>query len=348
MKGRHYNTDELNKIPILEVARTLGIEVVRGKNVLCIAHQERTPSMHIYPTSNSWHCFACGKGGGVITMVRYKLNLSFQDACEWLIGHINISANYSIWRPQKKYLRSSENVYGRQKVTQEDKANRLAPDSELMEWIVDTGRLSPEARVFLFDERKYDMEIIKRQRIFSISKPEVFRKILLERFGKERCINSGLFKDYGTSIYCMWQQPCVVFPFYDIDGKLVSLQARTYTKEKKGRYIFPTGIPIRYYNMNSLKNLEEDSKVYIAEGVTDCLALLSEGMNAIAVPGARNVVLADTLPLEKFMLLMYPDDDEPGRQLFASLSEIIKRPIYRQRLPEGIGDYCDYHLSKLS
>lgn len=348
MKGRHYNTDELNKIPILEVAHLLGIKVGRRKNVLCIAHQEHTPSMHIYERSNSWHCFACGNHGGVISMVMHKCGYSFPEACEWLIGHFYTSSGFVLRSLQRKYRSQVVQNRNEQPRREEIKSDKNTPDAELMEWIVNMGKLSPEAKNFLFEERKFDSDVVSRQRIFSISKPDIFRNIVLDKFGKERCVNSGLFKDVGNVTYCVWQKPCLVFPFYDINGKLVSLQSRTYTKEKKGRYMFPFGLPIRYYNMNLLRNLEDDSEVYIAEGVTDCLALLSEGKNAVAVPGASNVVLADTLPLERFMLLMYPDEDEAGTKLFKSLSEIIKRPIYRQKLPAGIGDYCDFHVAKLS
>lgn len=348
MKGRHYNTEELDRTPILEVAHLLGIKVGRGKNVLCIAHHEHTPSMRIYEGSNSWHCFACGKHGGVITMVRLKLGYSFQEACEWLIGNFYTSSCFVSGSPYRKYRNHVRQIRHEQPKQDENKVIKNTPDTELMEWIVNEGKLSAEARTFLFEERKFNPEVIRRQRIFSISKPEKFSSVLLEKFGKERCVNSGLFKEDGKVTYCVWRRPCVVFPFYDIDGCLVSLQARTYTKEKKGRYMFPFGLPIRYYNMNLLKYLEEDSKVYIAEGVTDCLALLSEGKNAVAVPGAQNVVLADTFPLEKFLLLMYPDDDAAGSKLFKSLSDILNRPIYRQKLPDGMNDYCDFHSAKLS
>lgn len=348
MRSRHYNTEGLEKIPIMAVAHILGIMPGRGKNVLCIAHHEHTPSMHIYEASNRWHCFACGKNGGVISMVRYKLGYSFQEACEWLISHFGTSVNYTVWKPQRKYRQPLVQVSIRQEIPKEVKSPTNIPDSELMEWLVNEGQLSQEAKRFLFNQRKFKPEIVRQQRIFSISKPEVFSKILLDKFGKERCVKAGFFIDKGNYSYCIWQNPCMVFPFYDIDGHLVSLQARSYSKEKRERYRFLSGIPKRYYNMNSLKNLQENSKVYIAEGVTDCLALLSEGKNAIAVPGALNVVVTDTVPLDNFMLLMYPDQDNAGNKLFESLSKILKRPIYRQKLPMGIGDYCDYYISKMS
>ena len=58
----------------------------RGKNLvgLCPFHNEKTPSFNIYPESNSYYCFGCSNGGGVIQFVMNAERLSFPDAVKWL------------------------------------------------------------------------------------------------------------------------------------------------------------------------------------------------------------------------------------------------------------------------
>ncbi len=47
----------------------------------CPFHQERTPSFHVFPDSQSWRCFgACATGGDAITFVMRAESLEFGDA----------------------------------------------------------------------------------------------------------------------------------------------------------------------------------------------------------------------------------------------------------------------------
>lgn len=47
---------------------------------LCPFHGEKTPSFHVVADRQIYHCFGCGKGGGVISFVMEIENLSFPDA----------------------------------------------------------------------------------------------------------------------------------------------------------------------------------------------------------------------------------------------------------------------------
>ena len=47
----------------------------RTYKCLCPFHSERTPSMVVYPESNSFYCFGCGAGGDTITFIMKAENL---------------------------------------------------------------------------------------------------------------------------------------------------------------------------------------------------------------------------------------------------------------------------------
>ena len=57
-----------------------------GSNMfgLCPFHSEKTPSFSVSPDKQIYHCFGCGKGGGVINFIMDIENLSFPDAVEFL------------------------------------------------------------------------------------------------------------------------------------------------------------------------------------------------------------------------------------------------------------------------
>lgn len=51
---------------------------------LCPFHGEKTASFHVLPDRQLYHCFGCGKGGGVISFVMELENLPFLDAARLL------------------------------------------------------------------------------------------------------------------------------------------------------------------------------------------------------------------------------------------------------------------------
>ena len=51
---------------------------------LCPFHNEKTPSFSVSPDRQTYHCFGCGKGGGVINFIMEIESLTFPEAVEFL------------------------------------------------------------------------------------------------------------------------------------------------------------------------------------------------------------------------------------------------------------------------
>ena len=51
---------------------------------LCPFHSEKTPSFSVAPDKQIYHCFGCGKGGGVISFIMEIENLSYPEAVAFL------------------------------------------------------------------------------------------------------------------------------------------------------------------------------------------------------------------------------------------------------------------------
>lgn len=65
-----------SKLDIVEVAEFYGLELNRHGKACCPFHDEKTPSFHIYPKTQSFYCFGCNVGGDIIAFVQKILNLS--------------------------------------------------------------------------------------------------------------------------------------------------------------------------------------------------------------------------------------------------------------------------------
>src|SRR5574344_916216 len=64
-----------------------------GSNMfgLCPFHSEKTPSFSVAPDKQIYHCFGCGKGGGVINFIMEIENLSFPEAVEFLAKRVGMT-----------------------------------------------------------------------------------------------------------------------------------------------------------------------------------------------------------------------------------------------------------------
>ena len=105
-----FDTGRLNAISISEVARRLGDKVRKtGVNhvTCCPWHEDEHPSLSLVETKNKnyCHCFACDKGGDVISFTMQHEQWTFQEACRWLSSTFGISttmANGYVPKPKPR------------------------------------------------------------------------------------------------------------------------------------------------------------------------------------------------------------------------------------------------------
>ena len=190
-------------------------------------------------------------------------------------------------------------------------------DASRYEKYFDRPYLSPEACRFLFDQRRLDPRVIRWCRLTS---------------WRDR---------QGTN----WLQ----IPYYDPDGNLIGIQNRNLTPGAEPRFRFPKGARCSIYNLPILNLLKENEPLYIAEGASDCWALLSAGHKAIAIPSATLLKPNDLQPLltlnSKLLTQfhMYPDRDLPGERLFLQLQALLPN-LTHHHLPPDCKDYSDLYL----
>ena len=176
--------------------------------------------------------------------------------------------------------------------------------------------LNEEARRFLFSERHLDERVIRWCRLTS-------------------------WKDRK-------EVPWLQIPYYDEEGRLVGVQNRNLVKGGLPRFRFPQGSECGIYNLPILKRLKPGDELWIAEGCSDCWALLSAGHKAIAIPSATLLSKKDRELLSGLSLglglsfHMYPDQDAPGERLFLQLQKVLPSLVHHQ-LPPGCKDYGEYY-----
>lgn len=334
--------EKILEIPILRLAGDLGLST-RRKSALCFMHEDKHPSLTFNTNKNTWKCYVCDKGGDQITLVMKKLGLSYIDACKW------IADRYGIIIPMDDGYRKRATI--KKPVQQKSASITMSKfaDTEILTWIVDNAGLSEIAKKFLFETRRYKPEVVEQLRVGSISDANRLVQALINKFGQERALASGIVRKNSNGLYLFYCTPCLIFPYTDINGNVLNLQSRYLGENKKTpRFQFLPGVNTGIFNMQVLNFTNRTEKLFISEGVTDCIALLSAGQKAVAIPSATLMKKDDVRYLASKNLFMYPDSDEPGNKLFDELSKSLRDNysfLTRMTLPDGFKDYSEYYLS---
>ena len=333
--------DRLQELNIEKVATKLGMDVKRHK-ALCFMHNDHTPSITFSKTKNVYKCWVCGVGGGPIKLVQDKEGWNFQESCVWLAKEFNIIL------PEHNVVKKPANKVVRRTYLSKKEVEVGFFDFEVFNWLMETAGLSETANSFLFEQRFFKKDVIQSLNIKSVTESKKAVAALENRFGKERCLKSGLVRegDYGDYFY--FYTPCLLFPYYEQDGRLVGVQSRYKRKNKKApRFQFLSSQKTRLFNLPILNRLKRGDSLYITEGITDCLAMLSAGLNAVAIPSATILPLEDLILLKNYDLHMYPDQDEAGQRAFMEVRRFFVQhysAVKVEQLPEGTKDYCDYYI----
>lgn len=308
-------------------------------------HDDHNPSLTFNNKKNMFFCFVCNKGGGPIQLVQEHEGWTFKEACIWLVNRFNICwpENDEQKKPVRRkvkriYLPKKEDVIGEF-------------DEELYTWLIENAKLSEQAKRFLFEERRFKEEVIERLNIKSVTLPQKAITMLIDRFGEKRCLKSRLLKKGQYGLYFYFYTPCLLFPYYERDGRLMGLQSRYLGEiEDVPRFQFLSSRKTRLFNLPILNTLNRGDKLFISEGITDCMALLSSGQNAVAIPSATILPLEDLVTLRSYDLHMFPDQDEAGQRAFVELRIFFVNHyamLKAEKLPEGTKDYCDYYRYSL-
>lgn len=335
---------QLKDIPIEQIAAKLDIKIKHHQS-LCFMHDDHHPSLAYNTKLNTWKCYACNVHGDGIALVQQRLRYSFIDACTWLCNQFYIdnhrqTSSASSTRPPLTQTRHT--------IPNSKNTITTKPDIEVLQYILDQCKDLPSfATQFLTEERKYDLKVVRQLGIAFLSSNEELANAIVNAFGEHRALACGLVFKKSNRYTLYFYSPALLFPYYDTNGNLLNVQARYLGKSDRPRFQFPKNSAVPSYNLPVLRTLANGDDLYIAEGVTDCIALLSDGYKAIAIPSATLLKSEDLQILAHYSLKMFPDNDQPGEHLFNLISNGIAEyggSIERLSLPDGIKDYSEFHV----
>ena len=337
-----FDIQKLRELDILQVADLLGMGL-RNKRALCIHHDDHHPSLAFNVKKNTCHCYSCGFSADTIGLVRERLNLGFSEACHWLADHFDVyigddrygnsakygnAARYADKCPDKKVLTASDRrmaslrAHFAETHVSHGHVASSSVDVEFYQQMFRQMHLSESGQRFLFEERLLSPEALKVCQIVSTE-----QSVCMARVGR------GVFDG-----------PSLIFPYFDQEGRLVSVQSRYLGKKKEiPRFKFAPGSHRMIYGLDRLKDYSPDEPLLITEGPSDCWTALTLGIHVIAISSATLFDRRFQGLLAGRNLHIFPDQDEAGLSLYFELKKALPSLVYHQ-LPKGCKDLSEYYL----
>ena len=318
---------------------------------LCPFHEERTPSFHVTPSKNLYHCFSCGEGGDVITYVRKIDALSFTEAVE------KLAAKYSINLRYEDGPAGSSGLQGQR--------SRLVEAHNLATKFYQEQLLKSEAqqaRKFL-TERGFDQAAIELFGVgYSPAGWDGLRTFLKSKgFTEAELLTGGLLVQGQKGAYDRFRDR-VMWPIRDSGGDTIGFGARKLSEADQGpKYLNTPETPIYrksqvLYGIDlARRDMAKQQQAVVVEGYTDVMACHLSGITtAVATCGTafggehvkvlRRILMDDEA--KPAAVIFTFDGDEAGKKAaLKAFNEDQKfaAATYVAVEPHGL-DPCDLRL----
>ncbi len=250
---------------------------------LCPFHDEKSPSFHVTPARQFWHCFGCGEGGDVFTFLMKIDGLSFVETVE------RLSEKYGVQLRREEGDVRVDRPKGPQRARLID-ANRLAQEYYAEQLATPAALV---ARQFL-SERGFDQEAAARFGIgFAPREGEALTAHLRAKgFRDEETIAAGLVAQ-GRSAYDRFRGR-LLWPIRDASGDTIGFGARRIFDDDKIEAKYLNTPETSLYKKSQVlygldlarREIARSSQAVVVEGYTDVMACHLSGVGtAVATCG---------------------------------------------------------------
>jgi DNA primase len=252
-------SDIKSRLSIHTVLNHYGHHPDRNNMLKCPFHADDTPSMKIYPNTNTFNCFGCGKNGDVIEFIQLKESCNKHTAL----------------------VKASELAGATKPATGKPKPPKSQPRQNHTEILT---------KIFTYFKNGLNSGIAKRPTKYLQSRnlnPELLEigynsgqfhhRGKLNESDLQACINAGLLTPYKGSVpkgegttYTAFAKDCIIFPLKSKQNQIVSLYGRSIIDNKNSKHYYTanrTGLYPGYPK-------QETTKLILTEAIIDAATLL--------------------------------------------------------------------------
>ena len=311
-----------NSVDIIDIVSKYIPLTQKGKNFfgVCPFHDDHSPSMSVSKDKQIYKCFSCGATGNVLKFIMDYENINFMEGLKMLAEHAGIPINIDI-KSFQSTNNTYKNLYDMYEFSLKFYQNNLNTKDGL------------EAKKYLYN-REIDEEVIKTFDIgLAIKNRDMLTKLLLKKgFDVKDIERTGLVNKTETGIIDIYYNR-IMFPLYDLTGKVVGYSGRVYDGTSTSKYINTKETEIfkkgeLLYNYHRAKDeCRIKNQVIIMEGFMDVIRTYTIGIKNVVATMGTAVTKQQAMLIKKLgkeVILLF-DGDEAGQHAAMSCSDELAK-----------------------
>ena len=241
----------------------------------CPFHAEKTPSFHVTPAKQLYHCFGCGAGGNAISFVMAHENLDFIESLKLLAERVGIDLPKTTFSVETQP--NSTSLYPLLEEVTNYFQQELKQNQQAIDYLKNRGISGQMAKLFRIG--------------YAPSHWDNLCKHFLNRYTPSDLIDAGLIiKKENGGFYDRFRDR-IIFPIRDTKGRVIAFGGRILTSGEP-KYLNSPETAL-FQKGKELYGLYEARKashaldnMWIVEGYLDLIALVQAGItNTVATLG---------------------------------------------------------------
>jgi DNA primase len=289
---------------------------------LCPFHNEKTPSFHVHPERQIFHCFGCDSGGNAFAFLMKHENLSFPEAVRALAAQCGIEIPESDDPGEAGLFRRMR------------EATAVAQSHYRAELV---GAAGEGARAYLAG-RGIDVATAQRFGIgFAPDRWDALASALeSKRIPAALGERAGLLAERKSGGHYDRLRGRITFPIQDVRGDVIAFGGRAMSADQEPKYLNTPESPLfrkreAFYGFpDALESIRKSGRAIVVEGYFDRIALARAGLGeALATCGtALTPEHAHQLHRRTREVVLLFDGDDAGQRAMERSLAIL--------LPEGL------------
>jgi DNA primase len=305
------------------------------------------PSLSIDLTRGLFHCFSRDEGGDAIKFYELMHGATFGQAVRALARELGVDDKQSTRAATQRARSLAQRAAP-------DPTDETQPEPEplpreriaaICEKFLKTCRAEDQTEGGNYLARRgIDARTIRRAGVVYFPR-RAYRRVMrrmLDSFPLADLQRSGLF---NTRAHLTFYRHRLLFPFR-VGGRAIYLQARTTAAGIEPRWHNMRGGVPSLYNVDALAELPTGHTVYLVEGFTDTLTLLTHEFAAVGLVGAGGLKPEWLAPLARFRVVSALDPDAAGQRAAAEYEALFAARglrLARIALPTDVNDFFRQH-----
>lgn len=260
----------------------------RGSNWvgLCPFHNDRTPSFYVSRSKQIFKCFSCGESGvGSVNFVMKHEQMTYPEALRYL------AAKYHIEIQEREQT-------DEERAAQTERESMLIANEWACQWMEDqlwNTRDGKEIGLAYFRERGFSDATIRKFRLgySPDDSSALYTAATRQGYNRDILFKLGLCKEDQHGGGYDFFRGRVMFPIFNVAGKVIAFGGRTLRKEDRAKYfnspdsiIYDKSSTTMYGLYQAKHAIALEKKCFIVEGYADVISMHQAGFeNVIASSG---------------------------------------------------------------